>query len=123
MAFVAPTGNFTAPVDRKSPSSPTYADIPAVLDWLRGFYGGHTVIGLLITDRAAESTYRVDSESTYHPFVQGGPYGAYTLTPIANKIANPYLTPTTDGLGYTITTSLIAQTLTPTTDGLGFRVT
>jgi hypothetical protein len=123
MAFVAPTSNFTVPVDRKSPSSPTYADIPAVLDWLRGFYGGHTVIGMLITDRTTEVTYRVDVESVYSPFVQGGPYGTYVLTAIANQIQRPYLVPTLDGLGYTITTSLIAQTLTPTTDGLGFRVT
>ncbi|ULH15990.1 hypothetical protein MF271_04985 [Deinococcus sp. KNUC1210] len=65
-----------------------------MLDWLRGYYGGHTVIGLLITDRDTGSTYRVDAESAYSPFVQGGPYGTYTLTQVPTGTqVNALLTP------------------------------
>ncbi|WP_407543767.1 NosD domain-containing protein (plasmid) [Deinococcus radiomollis] len=85
MAFTPPAG--VTPIDRKPPSAPTYADIPAVLDWLRGYYGGNTVRGLLITDRATGNTYRVDSESTYSPFVQGGPYGTYKLSGVQGQFA------------------------------------
>jgi hypothetical protein len=83
MVFTPPAG--VTPIDRKPPSSPTYADIPAVLDWLRGYYGARTSIGLLITDRSTGSTYRVDTESAYSPFIQGGPYGTYSLTPIPTE--------------------------------------
>ncbi|WP_189088563.1 polysaccharide deacetylase family protein [Deinococcus ruber] len=51
-----------------------------MLDWLRDSYGGNTVIGLLITDRATGTTYRVDAESSYVAFSQGGTPGTYTLT-------------------------------------------
>lgn len=80
MAFTAPVG--VIPIDRKPPSSPTYADIPKVLDWLRDSYGGHTVIGLLITDRQQHITYRIDAESAYTAYADAGPRGVYTLTAI-----------------------------------------
>ncbi|WP_407540219.1 polysaccharide deacetylase family protein [Deinococcus radiomollis] len=83
MVFTPPAG--VTPIDRKPPSAPTYADIPAVLDWLRGYYGNHTSIGLLITDRSTGSTYRVDAESAYSAFIQGGPYGTYALTPLPSE--------------------------------------
>jgi hypothetical protein len=39
------------------------------------------------------------------------------------SVQRPYLLATTDGLGYSITTSYAPQTLTATTDGLGLRIT
>jgi len=80
MVWTPPAG--VTPTDRKPPSSPTYSDIPAVLDWLRLSYGGHTVLGLLITDRATGTTYRVDAEPTYGT---AGTLSNYGLTSIPNN--------------------------------------
>ena len=82
MPWTKPAG--VTPIDRKPPSSPTYADTPAVLDWLREFYGGHTVIGLLITDRATGTTYRVDGEPS---FGTPGTLDTYRLTPFGDAAA------------------------------------
>lgn len=82
MPWTRPPG--VTPVDRKPPSSPTREDIPAVLDWLRDFYGGHTVIGLLITDRATGTTYRVDAEP---PYGTAGGLDSYRLTPFGDAAA------------------------------------
>ena len=80
MPWTRPAG--VTPIDRKPPSAPTRADIPAVLDWLRDFYGGHTVVGLLITDRATGTTYRVDAEPAYRT---AGTLDNYTLTPFGDS--------------------------------------
>jgi hypothetical protein len=63
MTWTPPTG--VIPTDRKSPSVPALADIPAMLDWLRDYYPGNTVIGVLATARAERVTYRVDGEPGY----------------------------------------------------------
>jgi hypothetical protein len=94
--------------------------IPARLDVIRVNAIGNTVVNQLITDKSAGITYRVDAEPAYGTI---GTLSNYTLTAQANLLQRPYLVPTTDGLGYTLTTSYTPQTLTPTTDGLGFRVT
>lgn len=75
MTWTPPTG--VIPTDRKSPSVPTAADIPAMLDWLRDYYPGNTVIGVLATARAERMTYRVDGEPGYGT---PGTLSNYTLT-------------------------------------------
>lgn len=79
MPWTRPAG--VTPIDRKPPSAPTRTDIPAVLDWLRDFYGGHTVVGLLITARETGTTYRVDAEPLYGT---PGTLDTYTLTPFGD---------------------------------------
>lgn len=75
MTWTPPTG--VIPTDRKSPSVPALADIPAMLDWLRDYYPGNTVIGVLATARAERMTYRVDGEPGYGVT---GTLANYTLT-------------------------------------------
>ncbi|MCD0162691.1 hypothetical protein IHN63_15485 [Deinococcus sp. 6YEL10] len=50
-----------------------------MLDWLRISYGGHTVLGLLMTDRETGTTYRVDAEPAYGT---AGTLSNYALTPV-----------------------------------------
>jgi hypothetical protein len=97
-----------------------YALIPARLDIIRVSALNNSVLHQFITDAAGGVTYRVDAEPPYGTI---GTTDNYTLTPQANQTPRPYFAPTTDGLGYSMTTSYAPQTLVPTTDGLGFRVT
>jgi hypothetical protein len=95
------------------------AGIPGILDNLRVLAANNSVIGQFVTALDAGITYRVDGQPA---FGTAGTTANYLLTPQANLLPRPYLTPTLDGMGYTLTTSLNAQTLTPTLDGLGVRV-
>jgi hypothetical protein len=84
-------------VDRKPLSAQTFADIPAVLDYVRPDYGGHTHIGNLITDRTNGITYRVDSEPAYGTT---GTLLNYILTPQQQQITIS-VKPTCKGDGVT----------------------
>lgn len=82
MSWTPPPG--VTPIDRKPPSSPTFEDIPAVLDWCRIYYGGHTVLCMFITERATWTTYRIDGEP---PYGTPGTTENYTLTPFGDSSA------------------------------------
>ncbi|WP_344870157.1 GH39 family glycosyl hydrolase, partial [Deinococcus aetherius] len=70
MSWQPPAG--VTPLDRRNPNTANEADLPDMLDWLKGKYPGNTVVGLMVTARDTGTTYRVESNAR-----------PYTLTPLA----------------------------------------